>query len=116
MPIAENIAKIRAGIRQAANAAGRDPSQILLCAATKMNNTQAVQQAIGYKEFLDALAGRCSVADATAQVQQASRHYAKRQLTWFRRNPNIHWLRRGNGESTGEILLRARQILADFDN
>ena len=73
-------------------------------------------QAIGYKEFLDALAGRCSIADATAQVQQASRHYAKRQLTWFRRNPNIHWLRRGNGESTGEILLRARQILADFDN
>ena len=73
-------------------------------------------QAIGYKEFVDALAGRCTVEAATAQVQQASRHYAKRQLTWFRRNPTIYWLRRDPGEGTGEILLRARQILADFDN
>ena len=73
-------------------------------------------QAIGYKEFLDALAGRCSMEEATIQVQQASRHYAKRQLTWFRRNPGIHWLRRDPGESTAEILLRTRPILYDFDN
>ena len=73
-------------------------------------------QAIGYKEFVDALQGRCSMEDATALVQQASRHYAKRQLTWFRRNPTIHWLRRSPGETTGEILARAQQILSDFDN
>ena len=46
MSIAENIAKIRAGIIQAAEAAGRDPTEILLCAATKMNDAQAVRQAI----------------------------------------------------------------------
>ena len=73
-------------------------------------------QAIGYKEFVDALQGRCSMEEATALVQQASRHYAKRQLTWFRRNPAIHWLRRSPGETTGEILTRAQQILSDFDN
>ena len=73
-------------------------------------------QAIGYKEFVDAIRGRCSMAEATTLVQQASRHYAKRQLTWFRRNPAIHWLRRAPGESTGEILSRARQILRDSDN
>ena len=73
-------------------------------------------QAIGYKEFVDALQGRCSMEEATALVQQASRHYAKRQLTWFRRNPAIHWLRRSPGETTGEILARAQQILSDFDN
>ncbi len=72
-------------------------------------------QAIGYKEFTDALAGRATIADAIAQVQQASRHYAKRQLTWFRRNQNIHWLRRNPGDTTEKILLSARQILADFD-
>jgi len=72
-------------------------------------------QAIGYKEFVDALAGRCSVETATALVQQSSRKYAKRQLTWFRRNPAIHWLRRETGESTGEILSKARQILAESD-
>ena len=73
-------------------------------------------QAIGYKEFVDHLQGRCSLDEATALVQQASRHYAKRQLTWFRRNPNMHWLRRAPGETTREILLKAGQFLTDYDN
>ena len=46
MSIAENIAKIRAEMNAAAIAAGRDPSQILLCAATKMNDADRVRQAI----------------------------------------------------------------------
>ena len=72
-------------------------------------------QAIGYKEFVAALKGECTVEEAAAQVQQSSRKYAKRQLTWFRRNPAIHWLRRASGEATGEIVAKARQILADSD-
>ncbi len=73
-------------------------------------------QAIGYKEYVDALRGRCSIEEATALVQQASRHYAKRQLTWFRRNKAIHWLTREPGDTTAKIVIRARQILADSDN
>ena len=46
MPIAENVARIRAKMNEAAIAAGRDPNQILLCAATKMNDADAVRQAI----------------------------------------------------------------------
>ena len=46
MSIAENVAAIRAQIREAALAAGRDPDQILLCAATKMNGSDRVRQAI----------------------------------------------------------------------
>ena len=46
MSIAENVAKIRAQIAEAAIAAGRDPRQIQLCAATKMNDADAVRQAI----------------------------------------------------------------------
>jgi len=72
-------------------------------------------QAIGYKEFVDALAGRSSIETAMALVQQSSRKYAKRQLTWFRRNPDIHWLRREPGERTAEILSKARQVLAESD-
>jgi tRNA dimethylallyltransferase len=72
-------------------------------------------QAIGYKEFVDALAGRSSLETATALVQQSSRKYAKRQLTWFRRNPAIHWLRREVGEGTEEILSKARPFLAESD-
>ena len=72
-------------------------------------------QAIGYKEFVDALAGRCTFEEAIALVQQSSRKYAKRQLTWFRRNDAMHWLIRNPGEGVEEILLKARQILTDFD-
>ena len=72
-------------------------------------------QAIGYKEFVEALAGRCSMEEAVASVKQASRHYAKRQLTWFRRNPKIYWLRREKGQGSEEILALARQHLWDSD-
>jgi len=46
MSIAENVARIRAQMNEAAIAAGRDPKEILLCAATKMNDADAVRQAI----------------------------------------------------------------------
>ncbi len=46
MSIAENVTRIRADIAEAAAAAGRDPGEILLCAATKMNDADAVRQAI----------------------------------------------------------------------
>lgn len=72
-------------------------------------------QAIGYKEFLRARSGEITVEEAAAEVKQSSRHYAKRQLTWFRRNERIHWLRRAPGEGTDEILSRARQFLREFD-
>ncbi len=72
-------------------------------------------QAIGYKEFVDVLRGRSSMETATAFVQQSSRKYAKRQLTWFRRNPAIHWLCRNENEGTAQILAKARQIIAESD-
>ena len=73
-------------------------------------------QAIGYKEFVSALDGQCSIEEAAEEVRKSSRHYAKRQLTWFRRNKNIHWLTRTTGETIEEIICRARQVIRDFDN
>ena len=49
-------------------------------------------QAIGYKEFLGVLEGTASEAEALEEVKLRSRQYAKRQLTWLRRNPAIHWV------------------------
>ena len=72
-------------------------------------------QAIGYKEFLAAMDGRITIREAADQVRQASRHYAKRQLTWFRRNGNIHWLRRSAACGSEEILSAARQVLHETD-
>ena len=73
-------------------------------------------QAIGYKEFVNALNGEETIAQAAEEVKKASRHYAKRQLTWFRRNPRLHWLKRQTGEKNEEILSIARQIIYDSDS
>ena len=72
-------------------------------------------QAIGYKEFVQALRGNMTVAEAAADLKQASRRYAKRQLTWFRRNPKIHWLTRTPETSPEEILEKARQLTVETD-
>ena len=72
-------------------------------------------QAIGYKEFVNALEERETVQQAAEEVKKASRHYAKRQLTWFRRNPAVRWLVR-SGDDDRDILASARQIIRDSDN
>lgn len=72
-------------------------------------------QAIGYKEFIDALAGRSTIPQAIAQVQLSSRRYAKRQQTWFRRNEKIHWLLRRKDQPAAEIFSAACQIANNFD-
>lgn len=49
-------------------------------------------QTVGYKEVFDYLDGKCSLEQTVAAIQTNTRHYAKRQLTWWRRDPAIHWL------------------------
>lgn len=72
-------------------------------------------QAIGYKEFVAVLEGQRALEEAVAHVQQSSRRYAKRQLTWFRRNPSIHWLRRSAQMDSRQIVEAACQFTASSD-
>ena len=72
-------------------------------------------QAIGYKEFVAALNGECTIEEAADQVRMFSRRYAKRQLTWIRRNSAIHWLVREAEQSSEEILEQARQLIRESD-
>lgn len=58
-------------------------------------------QAIGYKEFFPYFAGEAALEACTEKLKQASRNYAKRQLTWFRHREGVVWL-----EAGGEQLLR----------
>ena len=55
--------------------------------------------AIGYREVLAYLAGEISKEDAINQIKQNSRHYAKRQLTWFRKMDNIIWVKYNDFET-----------------
>ena len=72
-------------------------------------------QAIGYKEFVAALEGRCTLDEAIEDVKRGSRRYAKRQLTWFRRNPDMHWIIRQPGEDVSQVFSRAREKAREFD-
>ena len=83
--------------------------------ASGIPEKSTAMQAIGYKEFVAYLNGQCELATAVSLVQQSSRQYAKRQLTWFRRNKSIHWLRRKKGENTEQILEAALQLLTNSD-
>lgn len=49
-------------------------------------------QTVGYKELFDYFEGRCTLAEAVELIKRNSRRYAKRQLTWFRRDPSTHWI------------------------
>ena len=49
-------------------------------------------QAIGYKEAAQYLLGRCGKAEAVDEIKQSSRRYAKRQLTWLRRDTQVRWI------------------------
>ncbi len=49
-------------------------------------------QGLGYKEILDYLAGEITLEEAVRRIKQGTRHFAKRQLTWFRREKDVIWL------------------------
>lgn len=68
-------------------------------------------QAIGYKELLGYLQGDAPLADCVALLKQRSRNYAKRQLTWLKRDDNIHWIYYNNGEELPAILQEATEYL-----
>ena len=67
-------------------------------------------QAIGYKEIAAALDGALSMDEAIALVKQLSRNYAKKQMTWFRRDPRAIWIEaegRGADDIADEILSKS---------
>ena len=68
-------------------------------------------QAIGYKEFLRYRDGGCTLEEAVAEVKLRSRQYAKRQLTWLRRNGEIHWIVWDKGRDFDKALQEATEIL-----
>lgn len=69
------------------------------------------RQAIGYKEILEALEGRCTMDEAVALIKQRSRRYAKRQLSWWRRDKRAIWL----DMDTLDIVEAASRILRGGD-
>ena len=83
--------------------------EALLAGGTAPEST--AMQAIGYKEIAAALRGECTLAEAVEAVKQASRRYAKRQLSWLRRDRNIHWIMQKNMPDFQEAFLISTKLL-----
>ena len=61
-------------------------------------------QGLGYKEILDYLDGRYDLEEAIRVLKRDTRHFAKRQLTWFRRERDVIWLEKEKYASQEELL------------
>ena len=70
-------------------------------------------QAIGYKEFFPYFEAQQSLAECADACKRASRNYAKRQLTWFRRMPGVLWLDAGAADVREQARMRASAFLAE---
>lgn len=66
-------------------------------------------QAIGYKELLGALRGEVSLDEAIDSLKLATRHYAKRQMTWFSAKPYVRWI----FADTEDGVMRERDAIVD---
>ncbi len=71
-------------------------------------------QGLGYKEILDYLNGACSLEEAVCRIKQSTRRYAKRQLTWFRREPDVIWIDRSQYADENAVLQVILQNLKDW--
>ena len=63
-------------------------------------------QAVGYKQLAAHLLGACPLASAVSDMERATRHYARRQLTWFRGDPEFHWVQADDRQGILEWLNR----------
>lgn len=76
-----------------------------------INEDNTSMQAIGYKEIADYLAGKTTLEDAINLIKQGSRHYAKRQLTWFKRDLEGIWINLDEFNSNEEVAKACLDII-----
>ena len=73
----------------------------------------SMQGAFGYKEILDYLDGGCTLEEAVYILKRDTRHFAKRQLTWFRREKDVRWLDLDQYQGNTDLILA--DILKDCE-
>ncbi len=77
-------------------------AEVRLLAAQGLRDGRTASRALGYQQLLRYLDGECTLDEAHAETVKATRRFARRQESWFRRDPRIHWL---NAADPGERLL-----------
>mgnify|MGYP000848399947 CR=1 FL=1 len=69
-------------------------------------------KAIGYKELIPYFKGTSSLDECIEKIKLETRHYAKRQLTWFRRNEKINWIKLDKSYTMEKILYECKKVIA----
>lgn len=70
--------------------------------------------AIGYKELIPCFENQMPLEECIDKIKQETRHYAKRQLTWFRRNDSIEWVMIGDFSKKCEIFEKCKKAIAKY--
>jgi len=83
----------------------------LLEEVKRLRLAETAAQAIGYKELLSYLRGETALSDCVALIQRRSRQYAKRQLTWLRRDASIYWIVYDSREQFPAVLQNVTNYL-----
>ena len=80
-------------------------------------------QGLGYKEMLDYLDNKCSLEEAVEIIKRDTRHFAKRQITWFKRESDVTWIDKKEYDYNEERILKAmlqelkeRGIINEYNN
>ena len=82
--------------------------------ASGLSRDVTAMQAIGYKEALAYLDGAATREEAIAEIKLRSRQYAKRQLTWLRRDKDIHWYHWEKTRDLADCLAFSTEILREY--
>lgn len=78
------------------------------------NVSKTASGAIGYKEMLEYVNSNCSIEEAFENIKRNSRRYAKRQLTWFKRDESINWIYVDEYQDFSQIFEKAKEIIKNF--
>ncbi|MGD6742760.1 tRNA (adenosine(37)-N6)-dimethylallyltransferase MiaA [Streptomyces sp. BH106] len=78
--------------------------------AQGLREGRTASRALGYQQVLAALAGECTLDEARAETVRATKRFARRQDSWFRRDPRVHWLS-GAVAERGELPARAMSLV-----
>ncbi|MFB7991207.1 tRNA (adenosine(37)-N6)-dimethylallyltransferase MiaA [Streptomyces sp. NPDC056002] len=78
--------------------------------ARGLREGRTASRALGYQQVLAALAGECTEDEARAETVRATKRFARRQDSWFRRDPRVHWLS-GAAAERGELHARAMTLI-----
>lgn len=82
---------------------------------TLLNNplglSKQASQALGYKEIIDFFNGKYTLSEVSNEIKQRTRRFAKRQMTWFRSFPNIHWI---HASADGDTTRLSEEVMQCF--